>query len=56
MLVATRDLVLPTTITGSYPRPQWFGEELRGRDEAAEPEDAVVRARPGGREASVKGD
>jgi len=32
------------------------GEELRGRDEAAEPEDAVVRARPGGREASVKGD
>lgn len=31
MLNATRDLVLPTTITGSYPRPQWFDEELRGR-------------------------
>ncbi|HZF06834.1 MAG TPA: hypothetical protein VE932_21040, partial [Patescibacteria group bacterium] len=31
MLRATRDLVLPTTITGSYPRPQWFVEELRGR-------------------------
>src|SRR5918996_5812486 len=31
MLNATRDLVLPTTITGSYPRPQWFTEELRGR-------------------------
>jgi 5-methyltetrahydropteroyltriglutamate--homocysteine methyltransferase len=31
MLDATRDLVLPTTITGSYPRPQWFTEELRGR-------------------------
>src|SRR5207249_5138712 len=30
-LRATRDLVLPTTITGSYPRPQWFVEELRGR-------------------------
>jgi 5-methyltetrahydropteroyltriglutamate--homocysteine methyltransferase len=23
--------VLPTTITGSYPRPHWFTEELRGR-------------------------
>jgi 5-methyltetrahydropteroyltriglutamate--homocysteine methyltransferase len=31
VLDATRDLVLPTTITGSYPRPHWFTEELRGR-------------------------
>ncbi len=31
MLNATRDLVLPTTITGSYPRPSWFTEGLRGR-------------------------
>lgn len=31
MLNATRELVLPTTITGSYPRPHWFTEELRGR-------------------------
>jgi methionine synthase II (cobalamin-independent) len=31
MLDATRDLILPTTITGSYPRPHWFTEELRGR-------------------------
>jgi methionine synthase II (cobalamin-independent) len=31
MLDATRDLVLPTTITGSYPRPAWFTESLRGR-------------------------
>lgn len=31
MLKATRDRILPTTITGSYPRPQWFTEELRGR-------------------------
>ena len=31
MLNATRDLVLPTTITGSYPRPAWFTEGLRGR-------------------------
>src|SRR5262247_2624825 len=28
---ATRDKILPTTITGSYPRPHWFTEELRGR-------------------------
>jgi len=31
MLNATRDLVLPTTITGSFPRPHWFTETLRGR-------------------------
>ena len=31
MLNATRDRILPPTITGSYPRPQWFTEELRGR-------------------------
>src|SRR2546425_792762 len=31
MLVATRDKILPTTMTGSYPRPQWFTEGLRGR-------------------------
>lgn len=31
MLNATRDLVLPTTVTGSWPRPSWFTEVLRGR-------------------------
>jgi len=31
VLNATRGRILPTTITGSYPRPQWFTEELRGR-------------------------
>ena len=31
VLDATRDLILPTTITGSYPRPHWFTEEQRGR-------------------------
>src|SRR2546427_10570725 len=31
MLNATRDTILPTTIPGSYPRPHWFTEELRGR-------------------------
>jgi len=31
MLNATRDRILPSTITGSYPRPQWFTAVLRGR-------------------------
>ena len=31
MLRATRDKVLPTTITGSYPRPAWFTQTLGGR-------------------------
>src|SRR5262249_51924401 len=28
---ATRELTLPTTVTGSWPRPSWFTEVLRGR-------------------------
>ncbi len=31
MFQATRDKVLPATITGSYPRPQWFTATLHGR-------------------------
>ena len=31
MLAATRDLTLPATVTGSWPRPSWFTEVLRGR-------------------------
>ena len=31
MLNATRDLTLPATVTGSWPRPSWFTEVLRGR-------------------------
>ncbi|MCP4037542.1 MAG: cobalamin-independent methionine synthase II family protein [bacterium] len=31
MLKATRDLVLPTTITGSLPRPHWYTASLEGR-------------------------
>ncbi len=31
MLKATRDRILPTTLTGSYPRPSWFTEVLGGR-------------------------
>jgi 5-methyltetrahydropteroyltriglutamate--homocysteine methyltransferase len=31
MLGATKDLMLPTTITGSLPRPHWYTEGLNGR-------------------------
>lgn len=31
MLNATRDLVLPTTIIGSLPRPRWYTAQLEGR-------------------------
>src|SRR5678815_2504905 len=31
MLTATRDLILPATITGSWPRPRWFDMSMWGR-------------------------
>src|SRR5437764_236641 len=31
MLRVTQNLMLPTAITGSYPRPIWFTESLHGR-------------------------
>jgi 5-methyltetrahydropteroyltriglutamate--homocysteine methyltransferase len=31
MLTATKDLVLPTTVTGSWPRPTWYTHNLQGR-------------------------
>src|SRR5437667_11594071 len=31
VLTVTRDMILPTTITGSYPRPLWFDRSLAGR-------------------------
>jgi 5-methyltetrahydropteroyltriglutamate--homocysteine methyltransferase len=31
MLTVTKDLVLPTTITGSWPRPRWFDLSMWGR-------------------------
>ncbi|HTT78951.1 MAG TPA: cobalamin-independent methionine synthase II family protein [Stellaceae bacterium] len=31
MLSVTRDMTLPTAITGSYPRPLWFNANLDGR-------------------------
>jgi 5-methyltetrahydropteroyltriglutamate--homocysteine methyltransferase len=43
VLNATRDLVLPTTITGSYPRPAWFTEGLRRRSFKEALGDSVFR-------------
>ena len=31
MLTVTQDMVLPTTMTGSYPKPNWYTQNLRGR-------------------------
>jgi 5-methyltetrahydropteroyltriglutamate--homocysteine methyltransferase len=31
MLTATKDLLLPTTVTGSWPRPSWFNGNLHER-------------------------
>src|SRR4051794_11470861 len=31
MLTATKDLILPTTVTGSWPRPAWYTHNLLGR-------------------------
>ena len=31
MLTVTKDMVMPTAITGSYPRPLWYDVSLRGQ-------------------------
>ena len=31
MFTATRDLILPSTVTGSFPRPRWFDVSMWGR-------------------------
>ena len=31
MLTVTQNMMLPTAITGSYPRPLWFDMSLNGR-------------------------
>ena len=43
MFTATRDKILPTAIVGSYPRPQWYGENLRGRAFKVAMAEAVFR-------------
>src|SRR6266851_4495834 len=43
MLKTTRDMMLPTAITGSYPRPLWFDRSLDGRSFKAALGDSLFR-------------
>src|SRR5262249_41649693 len=43
MLRVTRDLMLPTAITGSYPRPVWYDASLQGRSFKAAMGDSLFR-------------
>ena len=43
MLTVTRDMILPTTVTGSYPRPLWFDRSLDGRSFKAALGDSLFR-------------
>src|SRR5262245_66457476 len=43
MLRVTRDLILPTAITGSYPRPLWYDANLSGRSFKAALGDSLFR-------------
>jgi 5-methyltetrahydropteroyltriglutamate--homocysteine methyltransferase len=43
MLRVTQDLMLPTAITGSYPRPLWFTESLHGRSFKSALGDSIFR-------------
>ena len=43
MLKVTQDLMMPTAITGSYPRPLWFTESLHGRSFKAALGDSIFR-------------
>jgi len=43
MLRVTRDMMLPTAITGSYPRPLWYDQNLSGRSFKAALGDSMFR-------------
>jgi 5-methyltetrahydropteroyltriglutamate--homocysteine methyltransferase len=43
MFKATKDLILPTTVTGSLPRPVWFDVNLAGRPFSVAMADIVFR-------------
>jgi 5-methyltetrahydropteroyltriglutamate--homocysteine methyltransferase len=43
MFTATRDIKLPTAITGSYPRPLWYDVSLNGRSFKAALGDSLFR-------------
>ncbi len=43
MLKTTRNMVMPTAITGSYPRPLWYDQNLNGRSFKAAMGDSMFR-------------
>src|SRR5437764_1131389 len=43
MLTTTKDMILPTAITGSYPRPLWYEANLDGRSFKAMMGDSLFR-------------
>ena len=43
MLTVTKDKMLPTAIVGSYPRPHWYAESLRGRPFKVALADSIFR-------------
>ena len=43
MLIATKDLLLPTTVTGSWPRPSWFTGNLFERPFSSAMADVAYR-------------
>ncbi len=43
MLTVTRDMMLPTAITGSYPRPLWFNASLAGQSFKSAMGDSLFR-------------
>ena len=43
MLKTTRDMVMPTAITGSYPRPLWYDQNPNGRSFKAAMGDSMFR-------------
>jgi 5-methyltetrahydropteroyltriglutamate--homocysteine methyltransferase len=47
MFTATADLVLPTTVTGSWPRPRWYDARLDGRPLSTRMKDVVYREQLG---------
>src|SRR5581483_741058 len=56
MFTATRDLVLPTTVTGSWPRPRWYTGRLGGRSLTTAMKDVVYREQLSDALATLLGD
>jgi 5-methyltetrahydropteroyltriglutamate--homocysteine methyltransferase len=53
MFTATKDILLPTTVTGSWPRPRWYTARMGGRPLTTCMKDVVYREQLGDALASV---